>query len=81
MNEGWKCPNCGKSHAPWLATCDQENVTWTTGFNCIHEYVNDTGGDRCRKCGKSGNTPDYTIICSVEPSTTRTIGATGVGLI
>ena len=30
MNEGWKCPNCGKAHAPWMSTCDQEYVTWTT---------------------------------------------------
>ena len=23
MREGWLCPNCGKAHAPWMATCDQ----------------------------------------------------------
>jgi hypothetical protein len=22
MNEGWKCPQCGKIHAPWVPSCD-----------------------------------------------------------
>ena len=23
MNEGWKCPNCGKAHAPHVQTCPE----------------------------------------------------------
>lgn len=26
MKEGWKCPNCGKAHAPHVQTCP-ENAT------------------------------------------------------
>ena len=22
MQEGWKCPECGRINAPWLASCD-----------------------------------------------------------
>ncbi len=65
MNEGWKCPNCGGAHAPWMASCDKELVTWTQADWCDHEYITDTGGNRCRKCGKSGSLPDYTITCGV----------------
>jgi hypothetical protein len=21
MNEGWKCPECGRCYAPWVSTC------------------------------------------------------------
>lgn len=21
MQEGWKCPNCGGAHAPWMPSC------------------------------------------------------------
>jgi hypothetical protein len=24
MTEGWKCPNCGKAHAPSVLTCPEE---------------------------------------------------------
>ena len=69
MNDGWKCPNCGKAHAPWMATCDREFVTWSSDGLCRHEWVSDTAGTRCQKCGKNGSLPDYTITCNAaDPS-------------
>lgn len=26
MNEGWKCPECGKVNAPWVQACDHVKV-------------------------------------------------------
>jgi len=26
MNEGWKCPNCGKAHAPHIETCPEQST-------------------------------------------------------
>lgn len=26
-NQGWKCPVCGKVHAPWVDGCDCHRVT------------------------------------------------------
>lgn len=33
MTEGWKCPNCGKAHAPHIDTCPEPGrVTITSTF-------------------------------------------------
>lgn len=54
MNDGWKCPNCGSAHAPWIATCPMEYVTWTTsGVPCNHDWIDSTAGKRCSKCGET----------------------------
>ena len=27
MQEGWKCPNCGGAHAPWMPSCPDQLQT------------------------------------------------------
>lgn len=32
MNQGWKCPNCGKAHGPHVDTCPEPNPYPMTGY-------------------------------------------------
>ena len=54
MSEGWKCPNCGGAHAPWMQTCDKEDFVTLpyAGTPCDHQWITDTAGTRCAICGK-----------------------------
>jgi DNA-directed RNA polymerase subunit RPC12/RpoP len=69
MSDGWRCPACGRGNAPWVATCQcygQQATTAATTTGCLHNWVNDTAGTVCQKCGQR---LPYTVVGS---SLTRT---------
>ena len=45
MNEGWKCPNCGSAHPPWVETCPNrtkgEVLEKPVGLPQMDKYVYD----------------------------------------
>lgn len=63
--EGWLCPRCGRSNAPWVHHCDCM-ATWTSSSNtCLHNsIIYDTSGMRCADCGYVFSTQPIHVICS-----------------
>lgn len=57
MNEGWRCPQCGGVYAPWVFRCTKcPSVEGGAAGAfivdpCDHQWVTDTAGTRCIKCG------------------------------
>lgn len=47
MNEGWKCPSCGKCNAPWVASCDCYATNTTGGTHQIIPACHDCGRSPC----------------------------------
>lgn len=59
-SQGWICPNCNKSMAPWMPFCDCVNRQ-TTGTS------NGTGGVKikCHFCGELySQFPFYAHVCN-----------------
>lgn len=46
MNEGWKCPNCGKAHAPDVKTCPDPRINPWSGYPMSEEALRPF-----RRCG------------------------------
>ena len=55
MNSGWQCPKCGAVWAPFVHQCARCNAPAVqqsaTVPSCAHEWIKDTAGTRCWKCG------------------------------
>jgi len=45
--KGWECPQCGKVNAPWVPHCIHNPYMPP----CDHQWIEDTAGTRCWKCG------------------------------
>ena len=62
--QGWECPKCGTVYAPWqpkCQTCVAGAVTTAVTFPpCDHQWVSDTFGTRCMKCGQQSQ---YAPMC------------------
>lgn len=41
MNDGWKCPGCGRCYAPWMPECTK----------CGPPKAETPGSPRCGVCG------------------------------
>lgn len=37
--QGWMCPNCGKVHAPWVASCTCHNNQYPVTVNSTSDVV------------------------------------------
>lgn len=51
---GWVCPKCGSGNNPSAMQCPCsafKTYTVTDASSCLHEFVHDTAGYRCVKCG------------------------------
>lgn len=81
MSEGWVCPKCTRSWAPWVATCTCNNITVSTETQvmtaplppCEHVYGDATSqGACCIKCGQTRLVIRPTFTVTADPETAGT---------
>jgi len=61
MQEGWKCPVCGKVNAPWKESCgcDTHRMPWITDYP-VYPLGDDGWGNK-RDTSSRPWEPPYTI--------------------